>query len=302
MSSEKHIAVTGSNGLIGEALVRRLKQRGDRVTRLVRRSPKSDREAGWSSRMGIASPHRLGKVDAIVHLAGENIANKRWSEKQKKRIVDSRVAGTRGLVDSFQYLVEWPKTFISASAIGFYGNTESTPVDETAAAGEGFLAETCAQWESEAMICSDDTRVVCPRIGIVLSKDGGALPKMLLPMKLGVGGVIAPGNQWMSWIALEDLVSAFIFLLDNSSVSGPVNLVAPGCVTNESFSKTLARVVSRPCIFRVPEFAIRLLYGEMADGLLIQGARVKPCVLEESGFKFDSPELEKALRRILTKN
>jgi uncharacterized protein (TIGR01777 family) len=295
------IAVTGSTGMVGTAVVAALEARGDLVRRLVRHAvTDGDREIRWDPDRGEIDAAELNGVDAVVHLAGENIAGARWSAEFKRRILESRTKGTRLLAETLAGLEMKPSVLVSASATGIYGNRHDEEVDELAPSGNGFLAEVCREWEAAVEPAHDaDIRVVKLRIGPVLSPKGGALAKMLLPFKMGVGGVIAGGQQYFSWITLDDLVSAILFALDNESLKGPVNAVTPHPVTNREFTKTLGHVLGRPTIFPMPAFAARLAFGEMADEMLIGGVKVSPHELIQAGFPFTYPELEPALRHLL---
>jgi uncharacterized protein (TIGR01777 family) len=297
------IAVTGSTGLVGSALVARLEGRGHLVRRLVRHEVKdAEREICWNPDTGEIDAAELNGVDAVVHLAGENIAGRRWSEDFKRRILKSRTTGTRLLAETLARLEMKPSVLVSASATGFYGNRGDEAVDELSPSGNGFLAEVCREWEAAAEPAHDaGIRLVKLRIGPVLSPKGGALAKMLPPFKMGLGGVIGSGRQYFSWIALDDLVSAIVFALETESLVGPVNAVAPGAVTNREFTKTLGRVLGRPTIFPMPAFAARLAFGEMADEMLLGGVRVAPHELTAANFNFAYPELEPALRHLLDK-
>ena len=296
------VAVTGASGLVGGALVPLLTTGGHSAVRLVRRNPRADGEARWDPATG-AAPGALEGVDAIVHLAGENIAGKRWSAKQKQEIRDSRVLATRALCESLTKLSVKPKTLICASAIGYYGDRGDEQLDESSAKGTGFLAEVCDEWEAATQPAKDaGIRVVHMRFGIILSPKGGALAKMLLPFKLGGGGILGSGNQYMSWISLDDVCGAILHALTNDSLSGPVNTVAPAPVTNREYTKTLGSVLKRPTIFPMPAFAARAAFGEMADHLLLGSQRVQPKVLLDSGYRFQHTQLEDALRHLLGKS
>lgn len=299
------IAITGASGLVGRALTERLEEQGCLVRRLVRRPVEdAEREIFWKPSAGEIDAAELNGVDALVHLAGENIAGGRWTAERKRRIVESRVEGTRLIAETLAGLSSKPSVLVSASAIGFYGNRGDAPVDEDSAAGEGFLAETCQAWEAaNEPATAAGIRTVQLRIGLVLSPEGGALGTMLTPFKLGVGGVLGDGQQYMSWITRDDLVRAFVAALSNPQLTGPVNGVSPAAVTNREFTKTLGYVLNRPTLLPAPAFAMRLALGEMADELLLSGANVQPKRLLESGFEFPPPdgELEPALRRLLGK-
>ena len=297
------IAVTGSTGLVGSALVAALEGRGHLVRRLVRHEVQdAEREIRWNPDAGEIDAAELNGVDAVVHLAGENVAGRRWSEDFKRRILESRTKGTRLLAETLAGLELKPSVMVSASATGYYGKRGDEEIDELSPSGNGFLAEVCREWESAAQPAHDaGIRLVKLRIGPVLSPKGGALAKMLLPFKLGLGGVIGSGRQYFSWIALDDLVSAIVFALETESLVGPVNAVTPGAVTNREFTKTLGRVLGRPTIFPMPAFAAKLAFGEMADEMLLGGVRVAPHELTAAHFQFAYPELEPALRHLLGK-
>ncbi len=298
------ILVTGSTGLIGSALVTFLTKSGHRVVRLLRstgRAPDAGQEAwSWDPEKGTMLSVGRETVDAVVHLAGENIAAARWSAKQKAKIRDSRVTGTRRLSELLARLSPPPGTLVCASAIGYYGNRGDAVLREESPPGSGFLAEVCREWEAAAEpAVHKGIRVVHLRIGVVLSPAGGALQKMLLPFKMGLGGKIGTGKQYMSWIALDDLVGVINFALTNSSLRGPVNAVAPNPVTNLDFTKTLGRVLGRPTLFPMPAFAARLALGEMAEELLLASARVEPIRLLAAGYSWLFPSLDGALRHLL---
>ncbi len=294
-----HIAVSGSSGMVGSALISSLTRVGHRVTRLVRR-PASGDEVAWDIAQGVKDLPRLEGVDAVVHLAGENIAAGRWTAARKEEIRRSRVEGTRRLCESLARLSRRPKAVISASAIGFYGNRGEEMLREDSAPGSDFLAQVCREWEAATEPASRaGIRVVCLRFGMILSPAGGALKKMLLPFKLGAGGRIGSGAQFMSWIAIDDAIGAIHHAIVTESLQGPVNGVSPAPVSNAEFTRTLARVLSRPAIALMPAFAARLAFGEMADALLLASQRVMPTRLQATGYRFRHPELEGALRHLL---
>jgi hypothetical protein len=296
------ILVTGSSGLIGSALVPALEADGHDVMRLVRRPPRNDAEVAWSPADGEIGADGLEGLDAAVHLAGENIASARWSEAKKARIRDSRVQGTRLLAETLGALDAPPKTLVSASAIGTYGDRGDQVLTEEAQPGDNFLAQVCQDWEAAAAPAAEaGIRVVNPRIGIVLSPDGGVLGRMLTPFRLGLGGHIGRGRQYMRWIALDDLIGVIRTALSDEALEGPVNAVAPNPVTNHQFAKALGRVLRRPAILHVPAFVLRIALGQMADELLLASARVAPSRLIECGFSFQYAELEAALRHLLGK-
>jgi uncharacterized protein (TIGR01777 family) len=294
------IVVSGSSGLIGSSVVPFLTTGGHSVTRLVRRDRAGGISVRWDPVLGTIDQEGLEEHDAIVHLAGENISSGRWNERTKKRIRDSRLEGTRLLCEAINRLQKPPKTLVCASAIGYYGDRGDQLLDERFDAGSGFLADLCREWEAiTESVRPRGIRVVNVRFGVVLSPAGGALAKMLTPFKLGAGGVIGSGQQYLSWIAIDDVVGAIHHALTNESLLGPVNVVAPNPVTNREFTKELGRVLRRPTIVPMPAFLARLALGEMADELLLASTRVAPHRLEEAGYKFRYPELEPALRHLL---
>ncbi len=292
------VLVSGSTGLIGSALVRGLSADGHAITPVVRPSAKGRPDGVlWDPEAGTLDINGLEGHDAVVHLAGENIAGDRWTPERKARIRDSRVGGTRLLCDSLRRLDRPPRVLVCASATGYYGNRGREVLREESPPGEGFLAEVCREWEAATEgAARKGVRVVNLRIGMVLSPEGGALAKMLPAFRAGAGGRIGNGEQYMSWIALPDLVGVIRHALSSASLDGPVNAVAPQPVTNREFTKTLGRVLGRPTVALLPAFAARLLFGEMAEELLLSGARVEPAKLLSSGYRFLHPELEGALR------
>jgi uncharacterized protein (TIGR01777 family) len=297
------VVVSGSSGLVGSALVEALREEGHDVWSLVRRTPRADaREIQWDPLKGIDVVSALEGADAVVHLAGENIAEGRWTDEKKARIRESRVVGTRVLSEALARLERPPESFLCASAIGFYGDRGAEVLTEESAAGEGFLPEVCREWEAATGAARErGMRVVLLRFGVILAGEGGALEKMLTPFKMGVGGKIGSGEQYMSWITLKDTIGVIKHVMKDETLSGPVNVVAPQPVTNQEFTKTIGHVLSRPTIFTVPAFAARLAFGEMADAALLASERVEPARLKQSGYVFQHPELEGALRHLLKK-
>jgi uncharacterized protein (TIGR01777 family) len=295
------VAITGSSGLVGTALVHALEADGHLVRPVVRRAARPGaNEIRWDPDQGMIDAAEFAGVDAVVHLAGENIAAHRWTQSFKDKILESRVRSTKLLCDTLAGLASKPSDLISASAIGYYGSRGDELVDESATNGRGFLAEVCQQWEAATVPARDaDIRIVNLRIGFVLSKDGGGLAKMLTPFRLGAGGVIGSGSQYMSWIAIDDLVRVIQFTLSAAALVGPVNAVAPNPVTNREFTKTLGNVLHRPTVLPMPAFAAKLAFGEMADDMLLGGARVEPRALSNARFEFRYPKLDAALRHIL---
>lgn len=299
------IIVTGSTGLVGRALVRSLLEEGHSVTRLVRGEAQEFRAPGtsavrWNPSDGTIDAGALEGHDGAVHLAGESIAEGRWTDEKKRRIRDSRVKGTRLIAETLAGLKERPRVLVSASAIGFYGDRGEEILTEESAPGDDYLSRVCREWEEAARPAAEaGVRVVNLRIGLVLSSEGGALERMLPPFKLGAGGRIGSGEQYMSWIALDDLVGVIRRALTDESLSGPVNAVAPRPVTNAQFTKALGRALNRPTVLPVPAFAVRLAFGEMADALLLSSARVLPRRLEEAGHEFSHPDVDGALHHVL---
>lgn len=293
------IAITGSRGLIGSAVAADLSAAGHGVIRLVRGAPR-DGGVRWDP----GAPCELSAldgVDAVIHLAGENVGAGRWTPARRIAIRASRVDGTRNLVTGLLRMRRPPRVLLAASAIGWYGDRGDAPVDESAPAGDSFFGRLVADWEAElAPARAAGIRTVAMRFGVVLARDGGALAKMLPPFRLGLGGPLGSGRQVMSWIALEDVVAAVRFLLAADDVAGPVNFTAPAAVTNREFAAMLGRVLRRPAVVPAPAFALRLLLGRgMADELLLSGARVVPARLLAAGFRFAHPDPEPALRRML---
>ena len=294
------ILVTGSGGLIGSALLDALKS--DETTRLVRSRTKEGFPPSifWDPKTGEIEQEKLEGFDGVVHLAGEGIAQGRWTLSKKARIRESRLRGTRFLCETLVHLSRPPKVLVCASAIGYYGNRGEESLRETSRPGAGFLAQLCQEWESAAQSASQKgIRVVNLRIGIVLSPRGGALSLMLPVFKLGLGGALGNGRQMMSWIAIDDLAGAIRHALTTDSLRGPVNAVSPNPVTNAQFTKAMGRVLRRPVFFPVPSFAVKLLFGEMGEELLLSSTRVEPINLLASGFTFRYPELDGALRFLL---
>ena len=300
---ERHmeIAIAGSTGLVGSALVRALKAGGHKVRRLVR----SDNELGadnilWNSRQGIRDLYRLEGIDAFVNLSGESIAGGRWTPSRMRDIQRSRVDATRMLVDRVGRLQKKPSVFINASAIGYYGDRGDEVLNEKSGPGDGFLPEVVQAWESEASRArAKGMRLVCTRFGIILSGNGGALVKMLPPFRMGIGGKLGSGRQWMSWVSLTDAINAILHAIEKTELEGPVNVVAPTPVSNAEFTRVLAGVLWRPALFPVPAAALKLMMGQMAEELLLASQRVLPGELERTGFQFTHQGLEGALRAAL---
>ena len=297
------VLISGSHGLVGKALISSLVEDGHEVVRLVRGGHTLGQlEIEWHPNQGRIDAQRLEGFDVVFHLAGESIASGRWTDQKKRTIRDSRTKGTSLLSETIAQLSRPPAVFISASAIGYYGNRGDKELTEESAPGKDFLASVCVEWEEATRAASEKgIRTILARFGIILDLNGGALAKMLTPFRMGIGGRVGDGRQWMSWIALGDVVNALKFLLLDSAVHGPVNIVAPNPVTNAEFTKILGRVLSRPTFFPVPVFAARLAFGEVADALLLSSQKVDPAVLEERGFAPYWPRLEPALQHLLRK-
>jgi uncharacterized protein len=301
------IAISGSTGFLGAALSAALRARGDSVRPLVRPTTRpADASRGplravrWDPARGEIEHEALEGVDALVHLAGESVASRRWTDAQKERIAQSRIQGTSLLSAALCRMVHKPKVWLSASAIGFYGDRGAQLLDESAGPGSDFLARLCVAWEGAAAPARDaGVRVVYPRLGVVLHPQGGALARLVPLFRWGLGGALGGGAQVMSWIALHDVTRALLFALDTAMLEGPINLSAPHPVTNAELTRTLARVLSRPGFLSVPRFALRAALGEMADVALLASAHVLPRKLLDAGFVFEYPVLEPYLRSVV---
>jgi uncharacterized protein (TIGR01777 family) len=291
------VAITGATGLIGGALVSRLRGSGMQVRRLVRR-PRPDvlDDIVWDPMRGMLAPHDLEGADAVIHLAGEPLAH-RWTDARKRAIRESRVRGTELIARTIAALDRKPRVLLSGSAVGYYGDRHDEVLDEESAPGTDFLAHVAREWEAATDAAADaGVRVVLLRTGIVLNPNGGALGRLLPPFRLGVGGPIGSGRQWMSWISLDDHLRAMEYAIASAELHGPANLVAPHPVTNAEFVTTLGRVLTRPAIVPVPSFALELAYGEMARATILAGQRALPKAMLRAGFEFAHPTLEQALR------
>ena len=299
------ILVTGATGVVGSALVEALLREEHTVCRLVR--PQTRTEGGTAGAFDVAWNPETGELggaavgaDAVVNLAGASIADGRWTEERKRVLRTSRVDATRALVAALAKMNAPPAVLVSASAIGFYGNRGDEILDEAGGAGSGFLAGLAKDWEAEALQAEAfRTRVVIARFGIILAKQGGALPKMMLPFRFGMGGRIGSGKQWMSWVALEDVVEVLKLALHGAMVRGQINVVSPGPVSNAAFTRELAGALHRPALFPAPAFALQLVMGEMADALLLASQRVVPGMLSRLSYRFLYPQLGQALRKIV---
>jgi uncharacterized protein (TIGR01777 family) len=293
------VLIAGASGLVGSALIPALEAEGANVTRLVRTSAGAG-EIEWHPNNDQIDTAKLEGFDAIINLAGENIAAGRWSDDQKRKIHDSRVNGTHLLSEAIAKLKQKPKVFLCASATGFYGDRGDEMLDEQSDSGGGFLAGVCREWElATAPAIAAGVRTVNLRFGPILAREGGMLAKLLTPFKMGMGGRVGSGKQYISWVAIDDVVAAIMLALKDESIRGPLNIVSPHPVTNEEFTKTLGHVLSRPTALAMPAFAVRLAFGEMADEMLLASQRVLPKRLSDASYVFKYPQLEGALRRHL---
>jgi uncharacterized protein len=298
------VAVTGSHGFVGSALVPALRRAGHRVVRLVRGQPKSADELGWDPEAGTVDAAGLEGIGGVVHLAGAGIGDKRWTDARKRLILESRTKGTTLLARTLAQLARPPSVLVSASATGYYGDRGDEPLDEQSAPGNDFVAGVCVQWEAATAPAADaGIRVARTRSGIILGREGGVFPRMLLPFRLGLGGRMGSGRQYMSWISIDDEVRAILHALAQERVAGPVNLTGPRPVTNAEFTKTLGRVLHRPTAIPTPLLPLRALYGsELVQHLLVEGQRVLPKQLEQTGYEFAHPTLEEALRAVVDRH
>ena len=293
------VLIAGASGLLGSALIPALEAEGVQVTRLVR-SPARAGEIEWHPNNDQIDAAQLEDFDAVINLAGENIAAGRWTDDQKRKIRDSRVNGTHLLSEAIAKLKQKPKVFLCASATGIYGDRGDEALDEQSDSGGGFLAGVCREWEqSTEPAVQAGVRTVTLRFGPILAREGGMLAKLLTPFKMGMGGKVGSGKQYISWVAIEDAVNAIKLALNDESIRGPLNVVSPNPVTNEVFTKTLGHVLSRPTALAMPAFAVRLAFGEMADEMLLTSQRVIPKKLNDAGYEFQQPQLEGALRHHL---
>jgi uncharacterized protein len=295
----RRLLVTGASGLIGSALVPALERRGHTVLRLTRGDATRPGEFRWDPARGTLDPRALEGVEGVVHLAGADIAT-RWTAAAKARILSSRVLGTRLLATALAALERPPTVLVSVSAMGWYGDRGEEVLTEHSSSGEGFVAQVCRAWEAAAApAATRGIRVVHPRLGLVLTPDGGALRPLLIPFRLGLGGALGRGRAWWSWITLPDVLAVLVRAIEDEALSGPVNTVAPHPVRNSEFAATLGRVLRRPAVLPVPPFLLRLALGRMADEMLLASIHVAPARLLALGHHFESPELEGALRRVL---
>jgi uncharacterized protein len=295
------VLISGASGLIGSALSRALSANGHRVLRLRRNAVTDGNDVGWEPDAGRIDAPALEALDAVVHLAGEGIGEKRWSDEQKRRILESRTRGTELLVGALATREQKPKVLVSASAIGYYGDRGDEELTEVSTPGRDFLANVCEQWEAATVPATDaGIRVVNVRTGIVLSRKGGALGRLLLPFKLGLGGRVGSGHQYMSWISIDDEIGAIQHAIDNGSLHGAMNATGPNPVTNAEFTSTLGNVLHRPTVLPTPLAPLKLIYGgELVESLLLFSQRVEPTKLRATGYEFRHPSLEAALRAVL---
>lgn len=300
-----NILISGASGLIGQALSRALSSAGHSVYPLSRLSEKKrepDSPFYWKPDEGFVHLEESIRLDVVINLAGENIADGRWTKKKKSKIIQSRVRGTQCLCEAIAALNHKPELLISGSAIGFYGETGERVVSEESEAGTGFLSDIAQKWEAATQsVEKAGVRTVHIRTGIVLSPSGGVLQKMMLPIKMGVGGVVGNGKQYMSWVSINDMVAMLQFIMENDNITGPVNMVSRHPVTNYTFTKLLGKVLKRPTLFPLPAFVARLMFGEMADALLLSSTRVSPDKLVAAGYPYIHEDLESALVDLLKK-
>ena len=296
------VVVAGGSGFIGGSLVRSLLARGDEVSVLSRDPSKvrAGRGVPWDAQNQGPWSADVARADAIINLAGENIGEGRWTKARKQRLINSRVHSTRALVVAMRTAPARKRTFLNASAVGFYGNRGDEALDENAPRGSGFLADLVAQWEGEARAAQDLARLIIPRFGVALAGDGGALPKMVLPFRLGAGGPVGSGNQWLSWIDRDDLVRFIEWTMDRDTSQGVYNATAPEPVRNRDFGRAVGRVLRRPSFLPAPAFALKALFGQMAEEVLLGGQRVLPSRAVREGFMFSFPDVESCLRHALT--
>ena len=296
------IAIAGGSGFVGEPLVRRLLSRGDDVVVLTRNPAKvrAGRGVPWDGQSAGGWTADVAGADVVINLAGENIAEGRWTAERKRQLLDSRVNATRALVKAIETEPSRPRIFINASAVGYYGLHGDETLTESAAPGAGFLAGLVRQWEEEARNAEKSARLIILRFGVILAADGGALAKMLPPFKLGAGGRIGSGHQWMSWVSRDDVIGLIEWAIGKDAARGVYNVTSPEPVRNRDFTKALGQALHRPTIFPIPGFVLRATFGEMADEVLMGGQRVLPGRATEAGFSFSDPVVELALKRTLT--
>jgi len=295
------IVIAGGTGFVGEPLVRQLIARGDDVAVLSRDAArvKAGRGVAWDGRSAGAWTAEVDAADAVINLAGENIGEGRWTDERKKRLVDSRIEATGAIVTALTNAPRRKRTLVNASAVGYYGYDRESEADESGSKGKGFLADLVEQWENAAKRAEDVARVVIPRFGVMLAGDGGALQKMILPFKFGAGGPVGSGKQWMSWVDRDDVLSGIQWALQSDSLHGVYNITSPQPVQNREFAKAVGRVLHRPAFMPAPAPALRLVFGQMADEILLGGQRAVPRRAEGAGFRFAYRDVEAALRHAL---
>ncbi len=299
-----NVLISGASGVVGSALIPFLTTGGHRVTRLVRKKTvPGEEEVYWNPNANTLNTDDLAGTDTVIHLAGENIGQGRWTKEKKTRIIESRTKGTSLIANAIAKLDPAPRVMVCASAIGYYGNRGSQVLTEEDGPGDDFISEVCHKWEKAAEPAIEKgIRVVFMRIGIALTPSGGALERLLLPFQMGIGGKIGSGSQYMSWIGIDDVIGAIYHAIKNDKIEGPVNVVSPNPVTNKEFTKTLGRVLSRPTLATVPEFAIKIAFGEMGREIPLSSTRVKPEKLMKTGYRFRNPDIEGALSHLLGRN
>jgi hypothetical protein len=298
--NKEKVVLSGSSGMLGSTIAVALEQQGVSLLRLVRRQPRNSGETQWNPAAGQIDAHALERVTAAVHLSGANVTARRWTEKYKREMTESRVGSTRLLAETLARLSKPPRVLITASAIGIYGNRGDEILDEASLRGQGYFPELCTAWEAAARPAEEaGIRVVHLRFGMVIGKDGGAMARLSPLFRLGLGGRLGSGKQWMSWVSEADVVAAALFALKNANLAGPVNVVAPEPVTNTEFTRELGRAVHRPALLPAPAFALRLAFGEMADEALLASSRVIPKRLQQAGFVFAHPTLAEAFAAAL---
>lgn len=296
----KKILIGGASGFVGQKLIPVLTSAGYEVYSLVRHKPESKKEIFWNPAQNEIDLHKLEGFFGFINLSGESIAIGRWTPDKKKKIIDSRVLSTSLFVEALRHIQKKPKVFLSASAIGYYGDRAGEVLNETSKAGKGFLADVCIAWEAQAKAALElNVRTCLLRFGVLLSRAGGALKAMSPAFEWGLGGPLGNGKQFMSWMDLDDVSAGILFLLENENMVGPINFVSPQAVTNLEFSKTLAVVLNRPCLLKVPGFALKIAMGEKAQALLLASAKVMPEKLLQAGFKFQYPQLKASLKHLL---
>lgn len=295
------IALSGSSGLIGSALAKSLLSDSHTVLKLVRPGgPVGAGTVAWNPETAVLDSRALEGVDVVIHLAGKNLASEKWTEENKTAFTTSRVKSTKLLCSRIRQLEKHPQLVIIASAIGYYGNRGGEELTEESSPGEGFLPELTMAWEKASEILADTgIRVVKLRFGVVFSPDGGALPQMIKPFKLGIGGKLGDGSQYVSWVSIDDVIEIIKYTISNDTLSGPINVVSPTAVTNKQLTSVLAKALKRPAVAKIPAFALRIMFGEMADAMLLSSTRVIPGKLLESGYKFKDTDLEDTLSRMI---